>query len=555
MARGSGLAILNRGNTVLPGRKYTPEEVLIIAWRRKWWILIPFVVVSIGTLAVSYSLPNRYQSDTLIQVIPQKVPEDYVRSTVTTTIDVRLQQISQQILSRTRLTALVEKHKLYQEELRSRPMDDVLQVMRTRDIKIDIDRRSPGDRNTAAGFRLSFIAGDPRTAQSVTAELANFYESESKKDRQSLSDQTNQFLESQLAEARSNLVAQEAKLEEYRRRHAGELPTQVDFNMQAVQNLQMQIQALVESLARDRDRQLINERLLADARAEEQLAPVAPVMTGIPVGGEAPLGASTAEQLDLARAQLRALELKYTPDHPDISRQKRTIADLEQKLAAEALQKPVSPDAPGNRPLTREEESRRDKVRELENEKDSLSRQIAFKEGEEKRLRGLVADYQARLEATPKRESEWISLTRDYATLEKAYQDLLFKSQNSKVAANLELNEIGEQFRILDTANLPERPISPNRQRINAMGVGGGLLLGLMLVALLEYRDNSFRTDDDVLSVLSLPVMAVVPVVTTAAERRRERRQRRLAWLATAALLTLCVAAVVWRLRLYERFF
>ena len=215
----------------------------------------------------------------------------------------------------------------------------------------------------------------------------------------------------------------------------------------------------------------------------------------------------------------------------------------------------MSPDAPGNRPLTREEESRRDKVRELENEKDSLGRQIAFKEGEEKRLRGLVADYQARLEATPKRESEWISLTRDYATLEKAYQDLLFKSQNSKVAANLELNEIGEQFRILDTANLPERPISPNRQRINAMGVGGGLLLGLMLVALLEYRDNSFRTDDDVLSVLSLPVMAVVPVVTTAAERRRERRQRRLAWLATAALLTLCVAAVVWRLRLYERFF
>ena len=94
---------------MLPGKKHTPEDILLIAWRRKWWILIPFVVVSIATLAVSYNLPNRYQSDALIQVIPQKVPEDYVRATVTTSIEDRLQQISQLILSRTRLTALVDK--------------------------------------------------------------------------------------------------------------------------------------------------------------------------------------------------------------------------------------------------------------------------------------------------------------------------------------------------------------------------------------------------------------------------------------------------------------
>jgi polysaccharide chain length determinant protein (PEP-CTERM system associated) len=538
---------------VLPGKKYTPEDVLMIAWRRKWWILIPFVVVSIATLAVSHSLPNRYQSEALIQIIPQKVPEDYVRPTVTTGIDVRLQQISQEILSRTRLKELIKDNNLYAKQRERMLMDDVLPMMR-KDIKIDIDRRGLGDRVTSASFRLSFTADNPKTAQKVTDDLAHFYESESLRDRRDWADQTSAFLESQLTEARNKLEEQEKKLEEYRQRHAGELPTQVDFNMQAVQNLQMQIQALVESLARDRDRLAVNQRLLADARAEEEAAPATPVVTGVPVGGEAPLMASTAEQLELARAQLRALELKYTPDHPDISRQKRTIADLEQKLAAEALEKPVSPDAPGARPLTREEGARRNKIRDLETERDSLNRQIAFKEDQEKQLRDRVAGYQARLEATPKRESEWISLTRDYATLEKAYQDLLLKSQNSKVAANLETQQIGEQFNILDNANLPERPISPNRPRINAMGVGGGLVLGLLFVALLEYRDSTFRTDDDVLSVLSLPVLAVIPIVTTTAERRHARRRRWLAWLATTALLMGCAAAAAWRFHLLDRF-
>jgi polysaccharide chain length determinant protein (PEP-CTERM system associated) len=541
---------------VLPGKKYTPEDILIIAWRRKWWILVPFVIVAVATVAISHNLPNRYQSDALIQVTPQKVPEDYVRSTVTMTINERLQQISQRILSRTRLRELIEENNLYVEERRRQPMEDVLEVMSRRDIKIDIDRRGLGDRTASASFRLSFIAADPYTAQKVTRELANYFEEESKMDRRREADGTNQFLESQLAEARQNLEAQEAKLEEYRRRHAGELPTQVESNMQAVQNLQMQIQAIVESLARDRDRLLINERLLTDARAEQQQsAPVTPVMPGgIRAVGETPVAATAAEQLEMARAQLRALELKYTPDHPDIARQKRSIAELEKKIAAEALEKPVSPDAPDAKPLTPLEQARRQRIQALEAERESLDRQIAFKEGEEKRLRGLVLEYQARLEATPKRESEWISLTRDYATVEKAYQDLLLKSQNSRVAANLELQEIGEQFRILDQASLPARPISPNRPRINAMGIGGGLLLGLLLVALLEYRDSSFRTDDEVVAVLSLPVLAVIPAVTTTVERRRARRRRWLAWTATAALLVVCAAVAAWRFHLLSRF-
>ena len=115
---------------------------------------------------------------------------------------------------------------------------------------------------------------------------------------------------------------------------------------------------------------------------------------------------------------------------------------------------------------------------------ESLDRQIAFKEGEEQRLRAEIGDYQARLEAVPGIESEWVALTRDYDTLQATYRELLSKSENSKMAASLEQRQIGEQFRILDPPRVPLKPHSPNRIRINLMGTLAGLGLGLLLVGL-----------------------------------------------------------------------
>ena len=133
---------------------------------------------------------------------------------------------------------------------------------------------------------------------------------------------------------------------------------------------------------------------------------------------------------------------------------------------------------------------------------------------------------------------------RDYNTLQEGYTSLLRKSQDSSIAVNLERRQIGEQFRILDGARLPERPISPNRGRINLMGILAGLGVGMGLVALLEYRDSSFKTDDDIVSTLALPVLAVIPVMTNAGERRAERR-RRVLLAAAASIGCMTIAAAV----------
>jgi capsular polysaccharide biosynthesis protein len=158
-----------------------------------------------------------------------------------------------------------------------------------------------------------------------------------------------------------------------------------------------------------------------------------------------------------------------------------------------------------------------------------------------------MMNYQARVESAPARESELIELTRDYTTLQQVYTNLLTKREDSKVAANLERRQAGEQFRILDPARVPEQPFSPNRVRMNLMGALAGLGLGLGLAALLEYRDTSLRTDDDVVTSIGLPVLAMIPMMVTSIEERRRIRNRWIMVATAAVAMVASTAALIWK--------
>ena len=541
---------------MLPGRTYKPEDILSLLWKRKWMIVVPFVVCAFGALLVSRFMPNEYRSDTLIQVVPQRVPESYVQSTVTSRIEDRLNSISQQIMSRTRLERIIQEFSLYPAERKRDIMEDVVDAMR-KDIKIDmVGGRNPTDPVDA--FRVSFTYPEPRTTQRVTERLASLFVDENLRDRGSLAEATSDFLTTQLNDARAQLEAQDQKLKAFRERYSDRLPTQAQSNMQAIQSIQMQLQALSESLARDRDRKLMLERLYNDANADMQnaarYAQPSPVPGTTASGDVATQNEPAERQLARARATLAQLQLRLKPEHPDIVRMKRVIADLEKKAEQEALQRPVSngQEAAQAPAATPEEAQRRAKVREMKAEIESLDRQVAFKEAEERRLRGQIGQYQARLEAVPGLESDWVSLTRDYDTQKRNYEDLLSKSESSKVAANLERRQIGEQFRVLDPARMPERPVSPNRLQINGVGAALGLALGLALIGLLEYKDSSLRTEDDVRGALALPVIALVPYTASRGEIRRQKRRRLLTVAASVLVFVVIGGGLTWYLKLWN---
>jgi polysaccharide chain length determinant protein (PEP-CTERM system associated) len=517
---------------MIPGKKYTPEDLLAILWRRKWLVIVPTLMGAAAMYAFTRTLPNLYRSETLVMIQPAQVRQDLVRSGSQVNPADRIQTITQQIMSRSRLEAIITDINLYEVQRRSGLMEDVVESMR-RDVSVNVVR---GD-----AFRISYVSRTPVTAMRVTERLARLFIDENLRDREMLAQGTSQFLGSQVDDARRRLIEQEKKLEAYRRSHSGELPSQQSSNLAALSNAQMQVQSLVDSMSRDRDRLQLIERQIA-----ELTAPDPEEDTVVDAGSGTVRGGTTQQQLAAARDALSQLQLRLKPEHPDIGRMKRVIRDLEQRADTEALQEPLSPEA--RKPRTPAELARRNRVKQLQQESEALTKTIAYKEVEEKRLRAMSSTYQARAEAAPTRETELIELMRDYGTLQALYAGLLAKNEESKLAVNLESRQIGEQFRILDPARVPERPFSPNRLRLNGLGTLAGAALGLGIVLLLEWRDTSLKNDGDVRIATGLPVLAFVPILVTRLDRQRTRRRRIAAGVATALALVL-VAAAFWVVR------
>jgi polysaccharide chain length determinant protein (PEP-CTERM system associated) len=530
---------------MLPGKKYTPEDFVWMAWRRKWLIAIPAVLAAVGTFVWSYQLPDRYSASTTILVVPQRVPEAFVRSTITVDVAERLQAITQQILSRTRLEQIIQEFNLYREERETMIMEDIVEQMRTRDIKVDV--ASPRRRGQdASHFAVKFESSQPRMAMQVAERLASMFVQENLQDRGVLVDQTNQFLQAQLEDARRRLVEHESKLEAFRQRNAGQLPAQAGSNLQMMQMTQTQIQANIEAANRDRDRLSGIDAAIAETIGNVSQAPAErTVPAGVPTG-------TPAQQLEQAQAALTNLERRgLKPTHPDVTRTKRVIADLEIKVAEAATRQAelaslAMPEKAVNVPA-----SVASKVTALRLEADRLRKSLETRKSEDERLRGLLASYNFRLEAAPKLESELTELMRDYQTLQTQYESLLRKAEESKLAVNLERRQIGEQFKIIEGARLPQRPISPDRTRMNLMGLIAGLGFGIALVGLLEYRDTTLKTDDDIVVSLALPVLAVIPAMMTQAERRRAKRKRLLLAASASFVFVLAAGAVAaWRMNL-----
>jgi polysaccharide chain length determinant protein (PEP-CTERM system associated) len=529
---------------MLPNKKYSMQDFAAIARKRSLLIIVPIVLGFLVALVVSSRLPNVYEAETLIQIVPQRVPDTYVRSTVTIRTEDRLDALSHQVQSRTQLERMILELNLYPEDRALRPMQDVVEKMR---LNMSIQTVRPNRMEPVDAFYLRFKYSDPVVAARVTERLGSLYIDYNARERGALATGANEFLEAQLGQAKQRLEAEEARLQAFRERHAGKLPSQLQYNMQAIQSTQLQRQALVESLARDRDRKLMLERLYNDAITEP--AALSP-HTSPPAGTSATITTlPPQQQLDIARANLAALAMKLKEGHPDLRRAARLVADLEKQVAE--APPPVAGALPPVAGVTTEELQRRERISSMRAEIESLDRQIAFKESEERRLGAIIADYQNRIEAVPGVESEWMAITRDYDTIQLAFKDLLTKSESAKVAADLEVRQIGEQFRILDAPRVPLRPISPQRVLITAGGVAAGLIIGLLLVGIRELGDRTLKTEVDVEAVLALPVVAIVPTLLTDRDRQR-LRFKRLLLSAVATLALVAYGYTFWAMRLWK---
>ena len=199
-------------------------------------------------------------------MIPQQVPKDYVTPTMTQPIEERLPTITDQILSRSRLEQIIQQMDLYPAERSRQVMEDVVQRMRA-------DVTTSAASKDVNSFRVSYVSDGAEKARKVTERLASLYIEQNLKDRENQADSTSQFLGTQLEAAKQRLIEQEKKLEEYRKSHAGQMPSQLQGNLQAIQTASLQLQSLNESMNRAQERRLLIERQMADSQVVSVSSP------------------------------------------------------------------------------------------------------------------------------------------------------------------------------------------------------------------------------------------------------------------------------------------
>ena len=510
------------------------QHYLGVVRRRHLHFLIPVFLGWAMVWGSSWVLPPRYLSSTLILVEQPTMPKDYVTPNVSDDLQDRMQSITQQILSRTRLLHIIDQFNLYAASHSQPSRDQKVDIMR-KDIGIELVR---DDRNRISAFNVSYSSRDPRVAQQVTSELTNLFINENLEVRQQQSEDTTQFLEGQLETARKTLADQEEKIREFKGQHVGELPAQVGSNLQILAGLQAQLQTEEDALNTAKQQRVYLETLLNQYRSLQGMPKTA--------GGSTTIGLPAIDQeLEKLKAQLADLSSHYTDRHPDVRKLKQQIAETEKtrdSIIADLKAKksaPVDPDAA----LTNSDPAMTDAsspMVQLQGQLQSNRAEIANRERAVVDLKAKLVDYQSRLNQEPVREQQLSDLTRGYEQSKANYDGLLKKKNESAMATSMELLQQGERFRIIDPPSLPVKPDFPNRLKFCVIGLGIGLALGVVVAGAFEVMDDRVYDEKELQKLLPVGVISEIPALTVASDERRERRRLWLGW-ATAAVVSVTI--------------
>ena len=497
------------------GRSEQSEGIhrVLEVWGRRWWLgAVVFLGVLVPGLSFVSFLPDMYRATTTVLVERPQVSETFVRPAVTEELETRIHSLSEEILSRANLAELLTRFDLYPILRQKASLEDAIMKLR-RDIDLDLKGVESGwSRGATVAFVLGYRGRDPRKVAQVVNTLASLYVEENTKVRERQAAQTSEFLKSQLAEMKQKLADQETMIGEYKKRHAGELPQQVEANIAGLERLNAQLQ-------------LNNEKQIRAMERRDRLA-------GQPADAAPGLDPQDDEgRLGRLRQELAALRRQYSDKYPDVVRVEQEIAALEERIAARAPEPAPARGAvpPGAEPAPTSG-GRRDPDAEIQ----ALKR-------EEDRLRQTIAAYEQRVDNAPQRQQEFQALSRDYETTRELYDSLLKKHEESLLAESMEHGRATEQFRVLDPAVPPREPAAPNRLWLALMGliVSVGLAVGAM--ALAEQLDTSFHSVESLRASTRVPVLASIPRIVTRADALK--RGLRIGVAAAGLVVVLAAAA------------
>jgi polysaccharide biosynthesis transport protein len=504
------------------------RHYLRLAQRRQFHFLIPLFVGWLVLWGVSWVLPPRYRSGTLILVEQPTMPKDYVTPNVSDDLQERLQSITQQILSRTRLLYIIDGKHLYADQGARMTADEKVERMR-KDIDIELVHDAQGRVNA---FNVYYVSRDPHTAQQVTSEITDLFINENLEVRQHHSEDTTKFLEGQMETARGALEAQEGRIREFKSQHVGELPAQLESNLQIFSGLQSQLRTDEDALSAAQQQRVYLQTLVDQYRTLRVSSPAGDgTQDGLP---------ALDQELDRLKAQLADLSSHYTDRHPDVRKLKDQIAKTERmrgQLLAELHTNANNSPADSHAQVPA--------LAQLQSQLRSNQAEISNRERSIEQLKLKVNQYQARLNQEPVREQQLADLTLGYDQSKATYDDLLKKKNESAMATSMELLQQGERFRIVDPPSLPVKPDFPNRLKFCFIGLGVGLALGTLVAGAAEMADDRLHSESEIKKLLPVPVICEIPVITSSLNGQVSDQEGWTSWTAAALVVSAILAGSV----------
>jgi succinoglycan biosynthesis transport protein ExoP len=535
------------------------SDIKGIVRRRKKGFILCFLLIFFIAGVISLVLPPIYLSQSTILIENQQIPDDYVKSSITSYVEERLEMIKQQVMSRTKLMGIIEEFGLYREMRERYTTEETVAKMRD-DINLEtinadvMDRRTGRPSEATIAFTLSYEGKIPSTVQRVANVLASLYLEENLRTREQQASNTTAFLQQELDELKDQIDLFQDRISDFKKAHYGELPEFSSVNLQAVARLN-----------RDLDQISIQIDLLKERKIllEGQLANVDPLLPVVTEDGK--MAMNPQERLKYLRLELISLQGILTEKHPDIIRLRQSIQELESRVQGDDdsigkvrrlnevkgeladAEGRLGPKHPEVIKLSKEVENLSQEVEKLkvesavfrlgEQEPDnpayitletqlaSTQMEIESLEGQRKKIDQEISDYEKRLENAPMVEQEYNNLTRDYENAKFKYNEIMHKLMEARVAQGMEESQKGERFTIVEAAQLPEKPYKPNRMAIMLIGFVLALGAGVGIAAVRESLDISIKTADELFSLTGAPVLSVIPEMESDEEARARKRR------------------------------
>jgi uncharacterized protein involved in exopolysaccharide biosynthesis len=555
----------------------TLVDRLALLRRRRKPALTAFLAVLALTLVVAFAWPPTYRAEGTVLIEQQEVPEEFVRAAITSFADQRVRTISQRVMTTANLLEIVNRFDLYPERRRREPREQLLERMRD-DIRLDmisadvVDPRQGRPTKATIAFTVGFDSRSPLLAAKVANELTTLFLNENLASRRQHAASTADFLTEEVTRVGTEVADLEQRIASFKDDQGDALPELGQVNIQLLTRAEEELRS-VESRLRTLDQQVVY--------FDTQLAAIDPVgATYLDDGQRAP---STTQRLRALRTQLASAEALYGSNHPDVLRLRREVAGLEREVGAvdsdnemarqlqlaksqlaqarnrysaahpdvqrlesvvaaiEATMRASTPMAaslqlaatPDN-PQYVDVQSRREAAIA---EQRALREQLAG-------LRGRIQEFEGRLARAPAVERDYSALLRDLQSTRAKYQEVRQKQMEAQLASNLESEQKGERFTLIDPPLVPEKPASPNLALVLALGVLLAVGAAAGTAVLLDQVDDSVQGRQDLARLATVPPLAVIPWIETEQDRIQAQRKLRLGLVAVATSVVMLLVLV-----------